>query len=233
MDDRWIGIYQSMETWFAFLTALFSGFSLFLVRKGYILAKEYTSQHKEKSKIDSDDKYAKLIIETMAEFGLLLKYILDYRHNLENIKEKERIKKEENRFPDSKRKADIHLRFILPLFRKEIKEQEINSYFSKIQTYSRIIDDELLTDFITSYLFSIKLIFDEFKDNLMKTKIEMLEELKKSTVPNNTKMYHLSQTLPKGIDDDNSHIIQQYMGIYASLNKHLDHFLVSAFQKKL
>lgn len=232
MDNRWIEIYQFMETWLALLTALFSGFSLLVVWKGYLLGKEYTSQHREKSKIDSDDKYAKLIIESMAEFGLLLKYILDYRHNLENVEEKERIKIEESRFSDVKRKSQIHLRFILPLFRKERKEAEINSYYSKIQTYSRIIDNELLTDFVTSYLFTIKLIFDEFKDKLLETKSGMIDELKSSTVPNSTKIFYLSQTLPKGIDDESKQVIQQYFQAYASLNKHLDTFLVSAFKRK-
>jgi hypothetical protein len=47
MHERWSEIYQLLETYLALLTALFSGFSLFLVYKGYLLANQYKDQQKE------------------------------------------------------------------------------------------------------------------------------------------------------------------------------------------
>lgn len=61
MDERWIGKLQLMETWLAFLTAVFTGISLFLVWKGYLLAKDYLGQHRDKVK---EEKRIELIYET-------------------------------------------------------------------------------------------------------------------------------------------------------------------------
>lgn len=41
-----------METWLSLLTAIFSGLSLIIVWKGYLLAKDYLGQHEEKISIE-------------------------------------------------------------------------------------------------------------------------------------------------------------------------------------
>ncbi|WP_192346361.1 hypothetical protein [Algoriphagus sp. Y33] len=52
-----------METYFAFFTAVFSGFSLYLVWRGFQLAKEYLPQHKEKLTIERNHRFAEKMIE--------------------------------------------------------------------------------------------------------------------------------------------------------------------------
>ncbi|WP_339708107.1 hypothetical protein [Algoriphagus aquimarinus] len=60
-----------METYLAFFTTVFSGFSLFLVWRGYELARSYIQQHQEKVIIERNLQWTEKIIETYFNIEML------------------------------------------------------------------------------------------------------------------------------------------------------------------
>lgn len=72
MYERWNEFYQLMETWLSLFTALFTGFSVYVVWKGYKLAKEYKEQHEVKLKVERNHRFAEKMIQLLHEIDTLM-----------------------------------------------------------------------------------------------------------------------------------------------------------------
>lgn len=213
-----------METYFAFFTAVFSGFSLFLVWKGYVLAKDYILKHKSTSKVDNQDKYAKLILEKVVEFEVLLFEILDPAQNLENQREVERINKGKV-FLQDELKLKVWMRFILPIWRYGEKSQQIASIMTNIKVYVRIIGDEKLIEYTDSIFLGGKSIIDEFQEKMLDAK-SILNELKEAPHFTTNRVFVKMENLPNGLYDKKSQSIDQFFESFEKLSKYLDKYIM-------
>lgn len=224
-NEFWATVINSSANW-VIAGAMVIQTVIFFITFKYGL--RYIDQHKEKSKLDSDDRYAKLLIEALAKYHLIFRFILDKKPNLGDKKEAERINRDIAGFSGDKRKAYLNLRSILPVFRRNIMEREIISLSSKMMAYARIINDETLNDYITSVEFTADLILDEFRDLMQEAKPEMINELKRSESPFESQLALRVNELPNGIDDEKNEVVKLYISAYSSLSKYLDKYLISS-----
>lgn len=178
MYERWNEIYQIMETWFTFFSALFTGFSLYLVYKGYGLAKDYKKQHEEKLKSEYSAITSEKIIFNIYQIDRLGESIFQGIHFLTI-----------NKFLASEPYSDIPEEFQqtygrLTLLNKNFEDKiaDLNSLISEILVLTDFLKDNQATLLAQSFKNSFYSIKFKVWQNLLTVDSEsnhMLEKIDK------------------------------------------------------
>ena len=204
-EDDWINMMHYGELALGILTAIFSGFSLWLVCKGYKLAEDYLKQHNEKVTLERR--------RLAAENGLRALLYLD--HSVTMLFNTAKLIKA-HKYSPLKTRAKSQVAHVSPEFRAEAEQyaltaeifrenyiEDLDSLMNKlkeVQLNGELIKDPKFKDLFNRYDSALKALVDGFNTNYAKLTRGGFKD---------DQFHKLKDLLPLSSSDNSNKLIQE------------------------